>query len=194
MNDNSNRNSSQNDLSHAQAGGDIKVDQRQQISHNTQEVVYRGDRSDDFITEFLCKNVLERLGVVKTIISGAAFLLIGAFGFLTSLNSIFVIPGGIKVFSYLPQLPSSMASNALVVSLVLAVVGITLLGLYEYKKSTTCPKCGQFYALKEYKNPLVKEVNVRDGTRVYTTRYYKCSNPKCGKEITREFQKLIENE
>ena len=191
MNDNLNRNSSQNDLSNAQAGRDIKVDQRQQISHNTQEVVYRGDRSDDFITEFLCKQVLERLGVMKTLISGFILFIIGAVGFLTSINSILVIPGGIKVFSYLPQLSSAMAPHVLMVSLVLALAGITLLGLYEYKKNTTCPKCGQFYALKEYKNPWVKEVNVRNGTRVYTKRYYKCS--KCGKEVTREFQEMIEN-
>jgi len=192
MGDNANSNSSKNDLSHAKAGRDIKVDQRQRIQTSTNEVVYKGDRSDNSIIEFLCKNVLERLGVKKTIISGAIFSLVGVFGFLTSINSIFVNSGSTKLFSYLPRLPlpSTMASDALAVFIVLAVIGITLLGLYEYRKTTTCPKCGRFYALKEYQDPIVKEVGVRDGTRVYTTRYYKCSS--CGKEVTRESQELIE--
>lgn len=187
MNDNKNENYSDN--SRNKAGRDIKIDNRQNISANSKKVVYEGFRTDDFLTEFLCKQVLERLGVWKTIVVGAASLFIGLFGFLTSLNSFFP---NMKVFSYLPQLSSALGSNVFIISIILMMVGSVLLGLYEYKKSSTCPKCGTFYALKEYEDPHIEEVETHEGTIRTTTRHLKCEN--CDHEVIRKHKELIESE
>lgn len=174
------------------AGRDNKIDNSKHY-YSRGKVVYRGFKQDNTLVEFLCKNVLEKLGVKKTIGIGGIAALGGVIGFFTGLNSIFVVPNGFKVFSWLPQVASgAFAANLTVGSFILMLAGSTLLGLYEYKKSTTCPDCGKFYALKESKDPLVKETEVRDGTLVETMRYYKCSS--CGHDLERQFKRLVENE
>ena len=190
--ENSVKNQAKNENSseiHIERARDVHIDQRQTIDQKGHVVEYQGEKEDNSFIEFLCKTILENLGVKKTIISGLASFLIGVIGFFASINSLFPT---VKIFQYLPQLPSSISSPIFTLSIILLIIGSLLLGLFEYKQGTRCSKCGEFYALEEYKNPTVKEIKVKDGTRVNGIQYLKCS--KCGNEQTREFSYLIEDE
>lgn len=181
-----NENSSKIEIGHAR---DVHIDQRQTINQKGHVVEYQGEREDNDFVEFLCKTILEPLGVKKTVISGLVSFLIGIVGFFGSIDSLFP---NVKIFQSFPQLPSPISLPAFTVSIILMIIGVTLLGLYEYKQGSRCFKCGKYYVLSEYKNPTVKEIETRKGTQINETRYLRCSN--CKNEQIRERSYLIENE
>lgn len=168
---------------------DVHIDQSQKIEQDARIIEYKGEKADNEFVEFLCETVLERFGAKKTIAGGGISLLLGLAGFFSSINSFFPT---IKPIQYLPQFPSQISSPISIVSVLLMFAGAILLGLYEYKLSSKCSKCGEFYALKEYKSPTVKEIKIKGGTKINGVRYLKCS--KCGNEQTREYTDFIEDE
>lgn len=77
----------------------------------------------------------------------------------------------------------------LLVGFVLVIIGLSLMALVGYKHESRCPKCKRNYAMEEYKNPNVREVDTSEGTRRTTTRFLKCKY--CGHEDTITEKKLI---
>lgn len=169
---------------------DVHIDQRQTINQGNTAVEYQGEKKDTAFIEFLCKAILERFGLKKTLLSGAVSVIIGFASFLLSINSLPILNFR-PYFSYLPTLPTLFAP-LLVVGLAMISLGGLILDLPEHKRSTKCSNCGTFYALRENKNPTEKQIKVKDGTMVNRTRYLKCS--KCGHEETRDYSYLIEDE
>lgn len=168
---------------------DVHIDQSQKISNDKNVVIYKGEKQDNSLFDFLSKEVLDRFGIKKTIISGLIMTLGGLGGLSVSINSLFT---GAKVLKDFPQLSSTIGQPVFAISFVLLVTGAIFLGLYEYKLSTRCPKCKEYYTLTEYKNPTIKEIKVKGGTKINGTRYIECTN--CGNKTTREFTDFEEDE
>jgi hypothetical protein len=142
---------------------------------------YEGDIKDTFFIEKFSIFFINRLGERKVKNIGIISTIIGIIDIIAWILSISyeVIP--ITLNKYSPYVVG--------VGFLLVIFGLFFLKIYKYKRISKCSKCNKEYAMEEYKDPDVKEVDTSEGTRRTTTRFYKCKY--CGYEETDVDKELI---
>jgi len=140
---------------------------------------YGVDKENVAFMEKASIKIIDKYGERNTTIVGAVSL---ASGLITVFGA---------SYSVLYSISGEYRTIVSVVGLLLAIFGLLLIRLVQYKHESRCPnsKCKRFYALKEVGDPIEKEVRVRGGVRITTTRMYECKY--CGHEITKKKNKFI---
>jgi len=166
-------------------GGEIHIGDKihQEIKDNS--VSYELNIQDNTFIENFSKYITKKLGDKKVAIWGLIELITGLISVFSSLNSFF---DNIS-FTWLPNFPKTIGIIFLIVGIILLLAGVVFLNSLKYKKDTTCEKCNKEYAYLQYKNPLVREVETREGTRKNIIEYLECRY--CHDKIERKHHKII---
>lgn len=137
---------------------------------------YDGDRNDVQLIEWLSIFIIKHLGESRARRGGVGATLVGillamsyAYGF--------------------PAMLSFLSIYQFYVAILLVLLGVVLLASVMYRHDSRCPNCKEFYALKEKKDPSVREVTTRDGVRRKITRTLTCK--ACNAGVTRVEKQLI---
>lgn len=149
---------------------------------------YEGDKINSMIDGILAPILIRKLGVGKTGIMGGILSLTSLFTMFLSLNSF----GTEKIFDFLPIIPTNYTSSVIIVSAVFLLIGFLFFSSLSYYYKTKCKKCGRDFALKEIKDPIVRDTETREGLRRTIHRYYKCMY--CGVETAKKSKYTIRNE
>ena len=145
---------------------------------------YEGDTKDTFIIEKFSIFFINRLGERKVKYIGIISTIIGiidVIGWIVSITN-----------NIIPMTYNKYTSYVVGFGFLLFLFGLLFLKMHTYKIESKCPKCNKDYAMEEYKDPDVKEVDTSEGTRRTTTRFYKCKD--CGFEETDVEKELIRYE
>jgi hypothetical protein len=133
---------------------------------------YEGDVKDTFFIEkfsmffinLLSERKVKYIGIISTIIG-----IIDIIGWTVSIT-----------YDIIPMTFNKYTTYVVGFGFLLIIIGLLFYKLYTHKILSKCPKCNKEYAMEEYKEPKVKDIDTRDGTRRTTTRFYKCKY--CGYE------------
>lgn len=144
----------------------------QNISDGT--ITYEGDIRDNFFIEkssiflinFLGERKVKYIGLITTIVG-----IIDVIAWVVSITN-----------DIIPMTYNKYTFYVVGFGFLLVIFGLLFLKLLTYKIERKCPKCNKDYAMEEYRDPDVKEVETSEGLRKKTTRYYKCKY--CGNEDT----------
>lgn len=104
---------------------------------------------------------------------------------------------GLGILGILPELlqkPASLLSISIPLfwaSVCLIVVGLGTRSALKYKAKRTCAECRSHYALEETRDAEVEDIEVKEGVRRKTSRFFKCVS--CGFEEVRTDRELIED-
>lgn len=159
----------QNKIENNIEGSEVNVQGDAYFASNNEQsakkVNYKGEKKDTA--------VIEKLSI--TLNNNFSDLQVGSAGIISLIASFITIWGFIEGIGGVefPQV-------ALYLGIGLAMVGSVLLGALQYKKSRKCSECGELYSMKEHKDPDIEEIEKKHGTKILTTRYFKCQ--KCGHE------------
>ena len=165
------------------AGRDInKVKNINFVSSNVYKIPKNNVLIEKKITPYLIKNY----GTKKIGIIGIVSLIGGLITILTAANSL-ISNGGI--ISNIPVFSETISKWIFGIGLFFFVIGIQLIVVIDYYKSTKCKKCGEDFAYEESENPIVQDSNVvpnGDKIGVWRTIYrtYQCKY--CGYVDERE--------
>lgn len=107
--------------------------------------------------------------------------IVGLLGDLVSINSI--LPNSTKIINFMPKFNSTLGWILFVAFSILLIGGIYVLSAVKHKYDSTCPKCGEHYAIKEKDHPQVREVRAHDGVKRTTTRHYYCKHCDFEKKV-----------
>lgn len=135
---------------------------------------YEGDTRDTFVIEKFSIFFINRLGERKVKYIGIISTIIGiidVIGWILSITN-----------NIIPMTYNKYTFYVVGFGFLLFIFGLLFLKMHTYKVESKCPKCKKDYAMEEYKDPEVKEVDASKGTRIATTRFYKCKY--CGYEDT----------
>lgn len=78
----------------------------------------------------------------------------------------------IKLVSFLPLFSQNIGYLILFLGIILFGFGVLLINSLIYKKNARCKKCNHEYAYRPSKNPGVKDVETREGTRRTIKKFY----------------------
>ncbi len=149
--------------------------------------VYDGEPINTILDDTLAPIIIRNFGIIKSIIASVIFMLAGIISIFSSLNSF----TNEKYFDFLPSFPPNSIYLIIIISIFFFLIGYLFISSLYYYYRTKCKKCGEDFALKEYKDPLVHETTIRDGLRKTTWRYYKCKF--CGDETTKKSKITIKD-
>lgn len=162
------------------------IDNSQHYSGNYCTYEGRTEDSDPFsyiITYILKKRssfLISHFGELKSKLLGIFIIILGLFGAITTVISTYINGFSTISNSYFSLWIIKMGFISLLV-----FIGLVILLSIIDNNHTKCEKCGQSFAYKERKRPLIKEKNCSDGIRQETTRYYKCQY--CGHEREKQY-------
>jgi len=165
----------QNKIENNIEGSEVNVQGDAYFASNNEQsaskVEYKGEKKDTA--------VIEEFSIILN--NNFSDLQVGSAGIISLIASFITIGGSINGIGgvELPQV-------ALHLGFALAIIGSVLLGALQYKKSRKCDKCGELYSMKEYRLPDVEEIEKKDGTKILTTRYFRCQECGCEEERTSE--------
>ncbi len=133
---------------------------------------YEGDTRDTFFIEKFSIFFINRLGERKVKYIGIISTIIGIIDVIAWIVSI--------TNNIIPMTYNKYTFYVVGFGFLLFIFGLLFLKMHTYKIESKCPKCSRDYAMEEYKDPKVEDIDTREGTRRTTTRYYKCKY--CGHE------------
>ena len=165
-------------------GGDTAIGENARIEKHIHDnsINYTGDRLDLTSIENFSKNITNNYDEKKVSLWAGILAGIGLIGDTISINS--VLPSGTKIINFIPKFNLTFGWIIFSVCLLFLIVGIWVISAIKYKYDSTCPKCSKHYAMKESKNPAIREVRAYDGIKRTTTRNYKCKYCSYEKEAS----------
>lgn len=152
---------------------------------------YSIDKMDLSTHESRSISLINKYGEKKPLIVGAISLLAGIFTIITGFSSLL---NDINVFSWIPSwlaVPEGFSPYLIGLGIIISFIGGYIISLIQYKYDSQCPKCKKHYALKEYGDPTVKDVETKEGIRRTTTRNYQCKY--CGYKEPKKKNRFIPN-
>lgn len=164
---------------------DIHIGDKIHQEINDNSVSYELEISDVNNIESLSKYLTGKFGDTNVGIIGIISLISGTITIFSSLNSFF----GITAFKIIPLFSQRIGGILFAFGFIFLLLGSILLNALRYKQETKCRECGTDYAYRDYKNPLVREVEAHEGVRKNITRFLECKN--CGDNIEKKYSKLI---
>ena len=148
---------------------------------------YEIDKQDVTIVKHASIHLIGKYGEKKIGIVGVVSLLAGLAEIFTWMNSQFP---NLNVFTFLPKVTTAWANWLLWGGIIFLAIGIFLISIIAYRRSSQCKKCKSLYAYEETGTPTVREVKTPDGRRITTTRTYTCKY--CGDVDIRKENDVIE--
>jgi|CZCB01.1.fsa_nt_gi DNA-directed RNA polymerase subunit RPC12/RpoP len=140
-----------------------------------------------YILKKLSSFLISHFGELKSKLLGVFIIILGLFGAINTIISTYNAG-----FSTTSSSEFNLWFIQMGIIYLLVCTGFVILLSISTNNHTKCEKCGQSFAYKERKRPLVEEKNCSDGIRQKTTRYYKCQY--CGHEREMPYNRLIKYE
>ena len=164
------------------------------IGHNNEVIInqdnnvtYEGDKENNFILQIISPVLIRKYGKKNVGITGFISFISGLITISTWFNSL----SENNLFPFLPSIDTFSSQMVLYLGLILVVIGILLFSVITYHSANQCKKCKEEFAYDENRDPTIEEVKTVDGTKIKTTRYYKCKF--CGYEETAVIKRTVEN-
>jgi hypothetical protein len=148
------------------------------IINQGNNVTYEGEKEDVAFFQKNAPRLIRKYGREKLGIVEFVSFIAGIITIATWFNS----SSGDKLVPYFPSIAILNSPYVLIFGCILILIGAIILGVLNYHSVTRCKECKKDFAYIEFKNPKVEEIKTSKGTRISTTRYYKCKF--CGHENT----------
>ncbi|GEM_PF-3927206 len=171
-----NKNSSINIGNKNLFGGDTAIGENARIEKHIHDnsINYSGNKLDITSIESISKYITNNYNERKVSIWSGIIAIIGLIGDAISINSLF--SGSFKVIGFIPKFNLTLGWIIFSICFLLFVGGLYVLAAIFYKYNSTCPKCKKHYAIKEKRNPHIREVKAHEGIKRTVTRHYYCEN------------------
>ncbi len=158
------------------------------VINQDNSATYDGDKENTFILELISPFLIKKYGKTKIGIGSIISFISGLITIGLWLNS----SSNNELYEFLPSSDVFISQWFFYFGIVLIIVGGLFFAVLNYHSNTKCENCKKEFAYRETKDPKVEEVNTSQGTRVNTTRYYKCKF--CDHESTPVNRVLLENQ
>lgn len=146
------------------------------IINQGNNVTYEGDKEQNFILKTISPFLIRKYGKKNVGITGFISIIFGLLTDLTWFNS----SSGNNLFSFLPSIDTFSSQWVLYIGLIFTGIGAVLFSVFTYHSANQCKKCEKEFAYDEINDPKIEEVKTVNGTKIKTTRYYRCKF--CGYE------------
>jgi len=157
------------------------------IINQGNNVTYEGDKENNFVLQIISPFLIKKYGRKNVGIAG----FISFISSLITISTWFNSSSGNNFFPFLPSIDILSSRWILYLGFGLLVIGILLISVLAYHSATRCENCKKEFAYDEIRDPKIEQIKTLEGTRIKTTRYYKCKF--CGHEDTAVSKRTVED-